>query len=565
MTKVPALPCAIYTRKSSEDGLEQAFNSLDAQREACEAFVLSQKTQGWTVLGAYEDGGFSGGNVERPGLRRLLADVALGRVRIILVYKIDRFTRSLADFAKMVELFDAHDVSFVSVTQQFNTTSSMGRLTLNVLLSFAQFEREVTGERIRDKIAASKRKGLWMGGLAPIGYVAGVDANQRSLAIEEPRAAMVRELYQLYLQLGRVSALVAEVNRRGWVTPARATRREGAAGGRPFSRGHLYRILSNPVYIGQIVHKDEVFAGQHPAIVEAELWQAVQAQLKANQQGHRVRANSAQPSLLTGLVFDERGHRLTPSHAKKGARRYRYYIDQASAEADGAPNGLRLPAKELETAVIGAVSRFLKDRSRVMALIGSVDAGQAKCRLHAAHTAGTLLETAMASQQIDVLTRLVQRIVVRRESIEIEVRIAAIWSAEWVAADDDEAVHRLEVPVQLRRCGMAVRLIVRAADKSVTRGVDAKLVALISKAHDWFERLTSGRCDSVQAIAQQEQIATVAYVMRVIHLAFLAPDIVQAIVRGQQPMELTVDRLMRLGPLPVAWEDQRVLLGMANA
>ena len=221
MTKVPALPCAIYTRKSSEDGLEQGFNSLDAQREACEAFVLSQKTQGWTFLGAYEDGGFSGGNVERPGLRRLLADVAVGRVRIILVYKIDRLTRSLADFAKMVELFDANGVSFVSVTQQFNTTSSMGRLTLNVLLSFAQFEREVTGERIRDKIAASKRKGLWMGGLAPIGYAPGVDANQRSLTIDEPRAEMVRELYRVYLELGCVSALVAEIGRRVWVTPAR--------------------------------------------------------------------------------------------------------------------------------------------------------------------------------------------------------------------------------------------------------------------------------------------------------------------------------------------------------
>ncbi|MEI7464274.1 MAG: recombinase family protein [Burkholderiales bacterium] len=565
MTKIPALPCAIYTRKSSEDGLEQGFNSLDAQREACEAFVLSQKTQGWTVLGAYEDGGFSGGNVERPGLRRLLADVALGRVRIILVYKIDRLTRSLADFAKMVELFDAHDVSFVSVTQQFNTTSSMGRLTLNVLLSFAQFEREVTGERIRDKIAASKRKGLWMGGLAPIGYVPGVDANQRSLTIDEPRAELVREMYRLYLELGCVSALVAEVNHRGWVTPARVTRREGAAGGRPFSRGHLYRILANPIYIGQIVHKDEVFAGQHSAIVEAELWQAVQAQLKANLQGHRTKANSSQPSLLTGLVFDEQGHRLTPSHAQKGARRYRYYIDQVSAEADDATNAMRLPAKELETAVIEAVSGFLKDRSRVMAVTGSVDAGQAKCRLQTAAAAGALMETAMASQQIEVLTRLVKRIVVRKDSIEIEVRIAAIWSAEWVAADDDEAVHRIEVPVQLKRCGMAVRLIVRSASGPVMRGTDAKLVALISKAQDWFERLSSGRCDSVQAIAQQEQIATVAYVMRVIHLAFLAPDIVRAIVRGEQPMELTVDRLMRMGPLPMAWEDQRELLGMANA
>ncbi|MEI2679138.1 MAG: recombinase family protein [Burkholderiaceae bacterium] len=560
-SKLASLPCAIYTRKSSEDGLEQGFNSLDAQREACEAFVLSQKTQGWKVLGAYEDGGFSGGNVERPGLRRLLADVALGRVRIILVYKIDRLTRSLADFAKMVELFDAHDVSFVSVTQQFNTTSSMGRLTLNVLLSFAQFEREVTGERIRDKIAASKRKGLWMGGLAPVGYL----PNDRTLAIDEPRAELVRGLYRLYLELGCVSALVAEVARRGWVTPARITRREGAAGGRPFSRGHLYRILSNPVYIGQIVHKDQVFAGQHPAIVEIDLWDAVQDQMKANQQGHRTRANSSQPSLLTGLVFDESGHRLTPSHAQKGARRYRYYIDQVAAEDEAATAALRVPAKELESAVIEAVSGFLKDRSQVMGAIGSVEANVAHSRLKTAAAAGALLETAMASQQIEVLTRLVKRITVRKESIGIEVRVASIWSAEVVPQDEAEDVHLIEVPVQLKRCGMAVRLIVRPAGELAERVVDVKLVALISKAHDWFERLSSGRCDSVQAIAQEAQIASSSYVTRVIYLAFLAPDIVQAIVRGEQPVDLTADRLIRMGPLPVAWEDQRVLLGMAGA
>jgi hypothetical protein len=403
-----------------------------------------------------------------------------------------------------------------------------------------------------------------MGGLAPIGYVAGVDANQRSLTIDKPRAEMVRELYRLYLELGCVSALVAEIGRRGWVTSARITRREGAAGGRPFSRGHLYRILSNPVYIGQIAHKDEVFAGQHPAIVEPELWEAVQAQLKANLQGHRTKANSSQPSLLTGLVFDEQGHRLTPSHAQKGARRYRYYIDQVSAEVDSAPNAMRLPAKELETAVVEAVSGFLKDRSRVMAVMEFVGAGQAKCRLQTAAATGALLEAAMVLQQIEVLTRLVKRIVVRKDSIEVEVRVAAIWSAELVAFDADEEIHRIEVPAQLKRCGMAVRLIVRPSGKSVTRGVDEKLVALISKAQDWFDRLSSGRSDSARAIAQQEQFASAGYVMRVIHLAFLAPDIVQAIVRGEQPMELTADRLIKMGPLPVAWADQRILLGMAD-
>ena len=253
------LPCAVYTRKSSEEGLEQDFNSLDAQREACEAFILSQKAQGWKNAGCYDDGGFSGGNVERPGLQRLLADIKLRRVKVVVVYKVDRLTRSLADFAKMVELFDSHGVSFISVTQQFNTTSSMGRLTLNVLLSFAQFEREVTGERIRDKIAASKRKGMWMGGFAPIGYV----PHERTLAVDEPRAQRVREIFQLYLELGCVRRLKLELDARGWKTPERQGKRPG--GGRAFTRGHLYRLLSNPIYIGRIAHKGVIHPGQHQA------------------------------------------------------------------------------------------------------------------------------------------------------------------------------------------------------------------------------------------------------------------------------------------------------------
>ena len=295
--KAPTLACAIYTRKSSEEGLEQGFNSLDAQREACAAFILSQKALGWVALpAAYDDGGFSGGNADRPALQRLLADIASKRVRVVVVYKVDRLTRSLADFAKMVELFDAHGVSFVSVTQQFNTTSSMGRLTLNVLLSFAQFEREVTGERIRDKIAASKRKGMWMGGMPPIGY----EAKDRSLAIIEEQAVQVREIYRLYLELDCVRRLKAELDRLGWVTATRISRRFNGSGGRPFSRGHLYRILRQPDLRGQDRARDQVFDGNHPAIVEAGVWDQVRATLAANQKGHRVRVNASHPSLLAG-------------------------------------------------------------------------------------------------------------------------------------------------------------------------------------------------------------------------------------------------------------------------
>ena len=568
MSSKVVLPCAVYTRKSSEEGLEQGFNSLDAQREACEAYILSQKTQGWVSMGAYDDGGFSGGNVERPGLQRLLGDVASGRVRIVVVYKVDRLTRSLADFAKMVELFDAHEVSFVSVTQAFNTTSSMGRLTLNVLLSFAQFEREVTGERIRDKIAASKRKGLWMGGVAPLGYV----PNERTLAIDEPIATQVREMYRLYLELGGVQPLVVELARRGWVTPQRMTSRSEAAGGRAFSRGHIYRILANPVYIGQIVHKGAVFAGQHPAIVDGATWQAAQEQMKANMRVHRRRVKSAEPSLLTGLVFGESGNRLTPTHAKKGSVRYRYYIDQTQPVVGDGGDGearLRLPAQELEGVVMDSVIGLLKDRSRlmgVMAETGSVDANVARARLLGASAIGERLEMSAASQRIEMLQKLVGRVVVRRESVDIAVRVGAIWEADGSsgeAEDGDAPVFVIEVPVQLKRCGMAVRLVVRPAGSTIDAVVDAGLVALIGKALDWFERLRSGRADSALAIAEQDQVRS-AYVTGVMGLAYLAPDIVHRLVRGDHPRELTVGRLMKMLPLPLGWEAQRVVLKMSG-
>ena len=552
------VPCAVYTRKSSEEGLEQSFNSLDAQREACEAFILSQKAQGWTVASTYDDGGYSGGNTERPGLQRLLADIAARKVRVIVVYKVDRLTRSLADFAKLVERFDAHAVSFVSVTQQFNTTSSMGRLTLNVLLSFAQFEREVTGERIRDKIAASKRKGLWMGGMAPIGY----RPHERTLAIDEPQAQRIRELYRLYLELGCVRRLKSELDRRGWVTPARTTRRADAAGGRPFSRGHLYRILGNPIYLGQIVHKGAVFAGQHPAIIEVPLWQAVQDRLAAQVRGRRTRSTAADPSLLAGLLFDHQGHRLTPTHAQKGARRYRYYVSHALLETgrEAAPDAMRWPAQALEDAVLHALAGFLTDASRLVGVMGTVAAAEARHRLRQAASLAERLSAPKSADKIEVLTRIVARITVKPDSLEIAVRSAAIWSASQVPATD-EPTTLIEVPVQLKRCGMAVRLIVRAPGAAVSRGADPKLVALVAKAHEWLARLISGRCNSVHAIAREEQV-TSSYVTRVLYLAFLAPDIVQRIIRGDHPLEWNAARLIRAVPLPLAWDEQRVRLGL---
>ncbi len=320
------LRCAIYTRKSSDEGLEQEFNSLHAQREACEAFIASQRHEGWHVLSAhYDDGGFSGGTMDRPALQRLLADIGAGKIDVVVVYKIDRLTRSLFDFAKIVEAFDAKGVSFVSVTQQFNTTTSMGRLTLNVLLSFAQFEREVTSERIRDKIAASKQKGMWMGGAVPLGY----DAVNRKLRINAEEAKTVRLLFELYLKLGSVRQLQEECQRLGLRTKLRTMLDGRQSGGTAFSRGHLYRILSNPIYIGRIPHKGRSYEGEHDAIIDAETWDKVQAQLAMNAGRKRGRASSKHPSLLAGLLFTAEGVPFTPSHAVNHGRRYRYYVERS--------------------------------------------------------------------------------------------------------------------------------------------------------------------------------------------------------------------------------------------
>ena len=333
------LRCAVYTRVSTEHGLEQEFNSLDNQREASEAYIKSQAHEGWRLMrDRYDDGGFSGGSMERPALKKLLDDVRARRIDVIVVYKVDRLTRSLADFAKLVELFDEHQVSFVSVTQAFNTTTSMGRLTLNVLLSFAQFEREVTGERIRDKIAASKKKGIWMGGVVPLGY----RVENRALHVVEEHAAFVRDLFRRYLEIGSVVRLKAALDQENVRLPIRTDGRGKTTGGGLISRGHLYKILSNPIYVGRLTHKDQVHEGLHDPIVDQETWDRVQRLLAEHAQD---RAGSRQDSdaLLAGKLFDDRGNRMSPSHATKGGRRYRYYVSQAILQGRKAGCGVRRP------------------------------------------------------------------------------------------------------------------------------------------------------------------------------------------------------------------------------
>jgi site-specific DNA recombinase len=415
--------CAVYTRKSSEEGLEQAFNSLDAQREACAAFIVSQKHEGWTVLPTlYDDGGFSGGTMDRPALQRLLGDIGAGKVDVVAVYKIDRLTRSLFDFAKIVEAFDARGVSFVSITQQFNTTTSMGRLTLNVLLSFAQFEREVAGERIRDKIAASKKKGMWMGGLPPLGY----DVEQRKLVVNDEEALTVVHIFQRYVQLRSVRALQAELDGAGIRSKQRTLADGTPYGGQTLSRGALYLMLQNRIYRGEITHKGNAYPGEHPAIVDKPLWDQVQAILAENRVNRATGSEAKHPSILVDLAFDENGERLTPSHAVKKGTRYRYYVSTSliTGAAKDRSKGRRIPAANLESLVITRLRTLLADRGAILDAIQNEYPGAAEQNrlIRRGRQIAEELGTLAPEQTRAILMTLLSRVDIRPHRVELNIR-----------------------------------------------------------------------------------------------------------------------------------------------
>src|SRR5690349_1103312 len=401
--------CAIYTRKSTEEGLDQEFNTLQAQREACEAFINSQRHEGWVCLrAAYDDGGFSGATMARPALQQLLAEITAGRIDTIVVYKIDRLTRSLADFAKIVEILDARGASFVSVTQQFNTTTSMGRLTLNVLLSFAQFEREVIGERIRDKIAASKKRGMWMGGVPPLGY----RAQAGKLIIEESEAETVRFIFRRYVELGSVRLLKDEFEARGIKSKSWTTASGRRVGGKPFSRGAPYLMLPNRLYRGEIMHKGQSHPGEHPPIIDQPLWDAVQAQHAANTANRNSGTRTRQPSLLAGMLFDGDGNRMTPTHATKEGKRYRYYVSRpliTSDQTDGSA-GLRIPAGEIEQAVTSCMRQWLIDPGSVYQATRLADPLAQRRLIARAREIGKSWPDLPAVRQRTLLTALIERI-----------------------------------------------------------------------------------------------------------------------------------------------------------
>ena len=412
------LRCAVYTRKSTEEGLEQQFNSLDAQREACEAFILSQKHEGWVVLlKAYDDGGFSGGNMERPGLVRLLADVRDHKVDVVVVYKVDRLTRSLSDFAKIVETFDGQGVSFVSVTQQFNTTNSMGRLTLNVLLSFAQFEREVSAERVRDKIAASRRKGMWMGGSIPFGY----DLKDQRYIINEPEAQVVREIFTLYLQFKCVRALQREVAKRGYKTRERTFKSGKASGGNTFGRGHLYYLLNNRTYRGEAVHKETAYGGAHEPIIDLQTWDQVQTLLQSNRIDRKAGKGFRDASLLAGILFDEKGNRLSPSHSTKNGSRYRYYVSQAvlQHEPDKAGATKRIPAQVLEDFVCRQIEVLLKNPAKLTDELCGKDCSSELTQKVVHASTDYLAKPATPARRDSIHRTLLTKVVISKEEVEI--------------------------------------------------------------------------------------------------------------------------------------------------
>jgi site-specific DNA recombinase len=546
--------CAIYTRKSSEEGLEQDFNSLHAQREACEAFIKSQHGEGWwLVRAAYDDGGFSGGTMERPALQRLLADIRERVIDVVVVYKVDRLTRSLADFAKMVELFDAHAVSFVAVTQQFNTTSSMGRLTLNVLLSFAQFEREVTGERIRDKIAASKRRGMWMGGTVALGY----DVTDHRLVINAAEAETVKGIFQRYLELRSVRLLKDDLDRRDIISKIRLSRNGNRSGGKAFSRGALYELLSNPVYIGEIRHRKERHPGQHEPIMDRELWERAQRQLRDQAARCRTRATKAGPSPLAGKLFDEDGECLYVAGAAKGERRYRYYVSRrlVTGSADKVRNGWRLSGPEIERTVAVAARQLLNDHAAISASACNlgVGAGDIPAVLEAAGEWGRRLQSEADSAA--ALSGLVDKVNLKPGGIELSINLPLPVDGTHGAAAMLPTTQFFAV--RMKRRGVEMRLIIGGAD-APPRKPDAALLKAIARAHRWFEELISARATSLAAIASREGV-TDRYVARLIRLAFLAPKIVEAIAERGELADL---KLTPHVDLPLDWTTQKRVVGL---
>jgi site-specific DNA recombinase len=553
MTQKPIIRCAIYTRKSSDEGLDQSFNSLDAQHEACAAYIASQRHEGWTLVpDRFDDGGLSGGTLERPALQRLLAEIDAGRIGMVVVYKIDRLTRSLADFGRLVERLDAKGCSFVSVTQAFNTATSMGRLTLNVLLSFAQFEREVTAERIRDKIAASKKKGLWMGGTLPLGYDNHPDPQRRELVINPIEAAAVVELFTLYERHGNLRLVELEATHRGLRSKALASPSGRRSGGFPFTRGQLHYLLTNPVYIGRIRHKDQSYPGLHPAIIDAGLWERVQAKLIAAAARPRGRSATAiEPRVLIGKLCDETGDHLTPTHTKRRGRRFAYYVSNRLITVGTDPAGWRLPAESLETTICQLIVGHLRKSAAGHTFLTQPEASGAADLVRRATALADRVESepALFGSIIAAGTLAPDKLqlVLDPGMIAAELRVPVTVLSE--------RLLRFSRPFALRRRGVETRIIAG----ELVPAPDEVLQRTLAEAHLWAGALRNGR--SLTEIARETGHSE-PYIRTRIPLAFLAPRVQAAILDGGQPANVSVAQLIRDG-IPMDWTEQARLFGIA--
>ena len=540
--------CAIYTRKSTEEGLEQEFNSLDAQREGCQAYILSQKAEGWVALpDNYDDGGYSGGTLERPALKRLLKDIESGLVDVVAVYKIDRLSRSLMDFAKMVEIFDRKAVTFVSITQSFNTTTSMGRLTLNVLLSFAQFEREVIGERVRDKFAASKKKGMWMGGTPPLGY----DVESRKLLINSVEAEAVCLIFQRYLDLGCVRALREDLKGKGIVSKRWVSSKDRTRGGVPLDRGALYCLLKNRLYLGETMHKGVSYPGEHEAIVPRVLFDAVQERLAAGRRRQLGKRSALQDAMLVGILFDERDSPMTPTYSvKPDGRRYRYYTSQSRSKGESSKASItRVPAAPLEEVVSRVLTRLRlptfranqTDDERTHPLKVQIKRDSVVINLNRQYALDAWCSAEPSLSDAELLRR------VRGELHE----------GEAFSADQDELM--LTLPMRARFRGGRATVLHPPGEQHRPAGPDAALIKALARAHRWREMLITGQVASIEALAalvKQER----RHVGRTLGLSFLSPEITRSILRGEQPSGLRLAHLLDVD-IPMSWTEQRDLIG----
>lgn len=533
-----AIRCAIYTRKSSEEGLEQDFNSLDAQREACEAYIKSQQHEGWVLIEKqYNDGGFSGGTLERPGVKELFKDIEAGEVDIVVVYKVDRLTRSLMDFSKIVELFDEQNASFVSITQHFNTTTSMGRLTLNILLSFAQFEREVTGERIRDKIAASKKKGMWMGGCTPLGY----QKKDKKLIIEKESAETVKLIFDKYLECKSVMKLKEYLDANQI-----KTRTE-----KDFSKGQLYHMLANKVYIGKITHKDKVYEGEHEGIINIETFNKVQDILLENRVNKTCGIKSSSNSLLAGLIFDDKGNKMTPSHSNTRKRRYRYYVSSAVKKYNKKEAGSvsKIPAGEIEKFVVENIKKVLLDAKRIQKIVAEFDVNKQKAFLKTAKSIDDFSNPKL-------IRSILSKVVISKNNVEItlcekaiEKTLEKITNGETLSCQPDEKeIIQLVISkkIKLSQPSKTGNILILNANDNDTPTPNPYLVNAIVKSHYYHKLLQEGTVKDIVELQKMEGLKDTKYIRNILNLKFLSPSLTEQILNGTQPKNITLKDLCKI-------------------